>query len=135
MCGSRGIFGEKIVQERIMANDSYGCEGEYLGKNRGGKMANGIDANGKRDLLQIVQVVAQFLILPLLWLIYQMYLDVGLMKVQMARLEGRIESHQVTSDRTERAAEERRALESEVVRLRNELDSHREKSTYDKLKR
>lgn len=118
-----------------MANDSYGGEGEYLGKNMGGKMANGIEVNGKKDLLQIIQVVAQFLILPLLWLIYQMYLDVGSMKVQMARLEGRIESHQVTSDRAERAAEERRALEGEVVRLRSELDSHREKSTYDRPKR
>jgi hypothetical protein len=117
-----------------MANDSYGCEGEYLGKNRGGKMANGIEVNGKKDIFQVIQIVAQFLILPLLWLIYQMYLDVGIMKVQMARLEGRIENHQVTSDRMERAAEERRALETEVVRLRGELDAHRGKSTYDRKK-
>jgi uncharacterized membrane protein len=98
-------------------------------------MANGIDVNGKKDIFQIVQIVAQFLILPLLWLIYQMYLDVGMMKVQMARLEGRIENHQITSDRAERAAEERRALEGEVIRLRNELEAHREKSTYDRIKK
>jgi hypothetical protein len=115
--------------------DSYGCEGEYLGKNKRKIMGSGIDVNGKTSLLQIVQVVAQFLILPLLWLIYQMYLDVGVMKVQMARLEGRIESHQITSDRSERAAEERRNLEAEMVRLRDELSAHREKSTYDRPKR
>jgi hypothetical protein len=132
MRGSRGIFGEEIIRGRIMATDSYGGEGEYLGKNRVGKMANGIDVNGKKDIFQVIQIVAQFLILPFLWLIYQMYLDVGVMKVQMARLEGRIENHQVASDRMERAAEERRALEGEVVRLRTDLESHRAKSTYDR---
>lgn len=84
-------------------------------------MSNDIRVNGKAPLLQVLTMVAQFLLVPLIWLIYQMYLDIGIMKIQMARVEVRLE---LQVQKTE--------LEREVKELRETLSSHRDKSTYDK---
>jgi type III secretory pathway component EscU len=84
-------------------------------------MTNDIRVNGKAPVLQVITVVAQFLLLPLLWLIYQMYTDLGIMKLQMARVEVRLE---LQGQRDE--------LEREIKELQETLSDHREKSTYDK---
>ena len=88
--------------------------------------------NGNVKILQIIQLMAQFLLLPLLWLIYQMYLDVNSMKIQLARLEGRIEAHQTASDIAIRSTADRVRLETEIEHLKGLIEKHRSKSTYDK---
>ena len=87
---------------------------------------------GKANILQVIQLLAQFLLLPLLWLIYQISIDQGIMRLQIARMEGRIESHQVSSDMAIRVAAEKVALEAELAQLRAIIERHREKSTYDR---
>jgi hypothetical protein len=89
--------------------------------------------NGKANIIQIIQLLAQFLLLPLCWMIYQMYVDINTMKVQLARLEGRIESNQLATDLALRGAADKVRLESELEHLRGIVNQHREKSTYDKL--
>jgi hypothetical protein len=95
-------------------------------------MADEVRINGRASVLQIITVVAQFLLLPLLWLIYQMYLDVNVMKIQLARLEGRIESHQAASDLALRSTADKVRLEAEIENLKAMVDKHRAKSTYDR---
>jgi len=95
-------------------------------------MPDDIRVNGKANVLQVIQLLAQFLLLPLLWLIYQIYIDQGMMKLQIARMEGRIESHQVSSDVAIRFAAEKVAMEAEIAQLRAVVDRHREKSSYDR---
>jgi hypothetical protein len=46
-------------------------------------------------------------------------------------MEGRIESHQVSSDMALRVAAEKVALEAEIAELKAMIDRHREKSSYD----
>jgi hypothetical protein len=53
------------------------------------------------------------------------------MRLQIARMEGRIESHQVSSDMAIRVAAEKVALEAEIAELKAMIDRHREKSSYD----
>jgi hypothetical protein len=95
-------------------------------------MSDEVRVNGKANVLQVIQLLAQFLLLPLLWLIYQIYIDQGIMRLQIARMEGRIESHQVSSDMAIRVAAEKVALEAELAQLRAIIERHREKSTYDR---
>jgi hypothetical protein len=95
-------------------------------------MPDEVRVNGKANVLQVIQLLAQFLLLPLLWLIYQIYLDQGIMRLQIARMESRIESHQVSSDMATRVAAEKVAMEAELAQLRAIIDRHREKSTYDR---
>jgi hypothetical protein len=95
-------------------------------------MSDEVRGNGKANVLQVIQLLAQFLLLPLLWLIYQIYIDQGIMRLQIARMEGRIESHQVSSDMATRVAAEKVALEAELAQLRAIIEHHREKSTYDR---
>jgi hypothetical protein len=47
-------------------------------------------------------------------------------------MEGRIESHQVSSDVAIRFAAEKVAMEAEIAQLRAIVDRHREKSSYDR---
>jgi hypothetical protein len=47
-------------------------------------------------------------------------------------MEGRIESHQVSSDMAIRVAAEKVALEAELAQLRAIIERHREKSSYDR---
>ena len=95
-------------------------------------MSDEVRVNGKANVLQVIQLLAQFLLLPLLWLIYQIYIDQGIMRLQIARMEGRIESHQESSDMAIRDAAEKVALEAELAQLRAIIERHREKSTYDR---
>lgn len=91
-------------------------------------MANGVAANGKAQILQIISALAQFLLIPLLWLIYQMYLDIGIMKIQLAKLEGKFESHQEIAT----VKEKNKELERELEEVKSLVSNHRRKSTYDK---
>jgi hypothetical protein len=86
------------------------------------------NGNNKPQPLQILTAVAQFLLIPLLWLIYQMYLDIGFMKIQMAKLEGKFESHQEIAAIREKNKE----LERELEEVKSLVSNHRRKSTYDK---
>jgi TolA-binding protein len=57
-----------------------------------------------------------------------MYLDVGVMKVQLAKLEGKLESHQEFTQ----LESQNRSLRDELDHVKTMVSEHRRKSTYDK---
>lgn len=93
----------------------------------------GPSQNGRHTTpIQIISLVMQFLVIPALWLIWSMTMDISGMKVQMARLEGRLESHQSQTEREMITTMERKRLEQEIAELKDMIAAHRNKSTYDR---